>query len=492
MPILKPEGYRKDVPYFLKDRLFNNPSSPVVAYGIDKMSHIEYEHSVTAENFDEKLKSSKIEALKNLMHVQLNIQVQIVEGNKLAFVSGHEYASEKILDKDFMKKVANKIGASDLLVGIPFKGHLIAADSASTIRSKFPGVIIKYYENPQQDVISPHVFLLQDGEIVGIGGSQLKEEDGTTFSISEDSSTHNYMVNAKCSTIDELKDIVNTTYQQILLAAMKTKDFGGEINYHIDGDIQDTPELRSRCKSFKDQINSNEMAQTIVEAITKSGIKASFFLRGELLQNVDSDVIETMKENDSDLDQVEDKITTSPALTEPLSSSNNPSIPAIEELAMKEKSPPPPPPIAETPPSTPPPSSAVPPPSPSAAPPPPPPITNASPPKTDSEIAEEEDYSNLSIEELDAIFYRITSVPNARTHVPSLIRMTKLMDAYDNLGTDVPSQRKQQKKQQSNAQRKPAKRPENWGKSKSRSTSPPPSHRESSSTPQEKKWWKFW
>ena len=426
LPILKPEGYRDNVAFFLKENLFNNPSSPVIAYGIDKITHIEYNHSVDGDNFQAKLNEAREMALENIKKIHPTIQVQLVEGDKVAFVSGHEYASEKILDKEFVMKIAEKLGASDLMVGIPFKGQLIATDSSATIRAKFPAVIIKYFENPQQDVISPHVFLMRQGEIIGIGGNNLKEKEGTTFAISEDQHTHNFTVTVICSSIEELKTIVNTTYQQILLTIMKTSEFGGKITYNIDGELQDSSELRERCKSFKDQINTNEMAQTVIGAITKSGIETTFILRGEIVDSSDSPVIETKSE-----------------------AGPPPFIP--ENLASK----------------------------------------STNPTKTGSELAEEEDYTNYSIEELDVVFYKLLSVPNARTDVPSLIRMTKLMDAYENLGTTVPSERKKQ--------RKKAKRPENWGKTH-QSVTPPSidsvNPKNQSSMTQEKsqakKWWEFW
>ena len=65
------------------------------------------------------------------------------------------------------------------------------------------------------------------------------------------------------------------------------------------------------------------------------------------------------------------------------------------------------------------------------------------------------------------------------------------MDAYENLGTTVPSERKKQ--------RKKAKRPENWGKTH-QSVTPPSidsvNPKNQSSMTQEKsqakKWWEFW
>ena len=389
VPVLKPAGYRRDVPLFVKENLFDNPSSPVIAYGIDKGQTLEYTGVESDDELVIRIEEMKVAASEFLKEVHPKINIQEIEGSQLIMVSEHEYASEKILDKEFMIDLASKINAGDLLVGVPFKGQLIAVDSTAPIRTKFPHAVKQSFENPQQDVISPNVFLVREGEIVGMGGVDVSDASANNFSISENSTTHNYTSQIKCSTIEELKEMVNASYQQILLQAMKTKEFGGRIDFHVGGEIEDSPELRKRAVSFVEQISGNELAQTVIEVIAKNKLEARIYLRGVQIAPED--------ENHSPL----------------------------------------------------------------------------------------EDFSELSVEELDRIFYEITSVPNARTHVPSLQRMVYLMDAYEKLGTTVPSERK----------RKPgerAKRSESWGKNRSKENHKGVRKEVAREVKVQKKWWEFW
>ncbi|GLR18933.1 hypothetical protein [Portibacter lacus] len=387
MPILKPAGYRKDVPYFFKESLIENEGSPVIAFGNDKGSHIEYEGCETEDDFTDRFTPFKEEAMQNLKEVFPSVEIQELEGSKIAFITGHEYASEKILDVNYMKELGEKMGDQSLMVGIPFKGHLLATGSSSNVRAKFPVVIQNYFENPQQDAISPYVFLVESGQVIGMGGQNLPDEN-ESFVISENLKSSNFTVTVNCSTIDELKDIVNNTYQQILLSVMKNTTFGGEIRYEIKPTLPFSDELVNRCQSFVDQIKDNELAQTIVAAIAKNGINPVFVYDGRQI---------APQIGDETSEEIEDK----------------------EELTT-----------------------------------------------TDANASLEKDYSAMSVQQLDNVFYEIASVPNARLHVPSLEKMVVLMAEYEKRNIKVPSERP----------------------SSSRRASRPKSNPNTKSKP----WWKFW
>lgn len=358
MPVLKPAGYRKDVPLFIKESILDNPESPVVAYGHDKEDRIEYEYSQNEEEFRKHFEACKKEALKNLKSVNPNIEIQEVEGYKVAFVTGHEYASEKLLDTDFINELGNQLGDASLMVGVPFKGLLIAAGSSSSLRAKLPVVIQKYYDNPQQDVISPYVFLVENGLISAMGGHNVPNNNEAQYSFSENFDTHNFTVETECKSIEELKDVVNATYPRILLTVMKSGEFGGEILYDLKPNLPLDDALIKKCNSMVEQIKTNEMAQTIVKALAKNGINPIFKYDGKQIA------------------------------------------PAMNETLEKET-------------------------------------------KERTESKEDNPYKSLSIQELDQEFYKITSVPNARTHVPSLEKMVNLMAEYEKRGEEVPSERKQ-------------------------------------------------
>lgn len=346
MPILKPSGYRNDVDLFFKKTLFDSISSPVIAFGIDEGSRIAYEGANTKEEYDKKLPELFHQSLKNLKEVHPNVELQDAGGSIIAFVTGHEYASEKILDNEFMKELSIKLGVNSLMVGIPFKGHLIAIDSNSDIRLKFPAVIKKYYDNPQQDPISEHVFLVQDGSVVAMAGENINDEPNENFKITENGKSNNYKVEVSSKTIDELTETVNTSFQQIMTMVMNRKVFGGNISYHLDNSIPFSNQLTEKCNSYVEQIEKNEMAQTLTQALTKSGIKLNFFYAGKQISPEGRD----------------DKTSNSVKI----------------------------------------------------------------------------DYSTFSEKELNNEFYAIVSIPNARTNIDALTKMSELMKEYKKRGIELP------------------------------------------------------
>lgn len=361
MPILKPAGYKNNVPHLFKESLLNNQASLVVAYGLDKGSHIEYEGTEDEKDFQERFPLRKKEALENLKFISPNVEFQEIEGSKIAFVTGHEYASEKILDKEFMISLADQIGDNSLMVGVPFKGHMIAAGSSSGLRTKLPPVIQKYYDNPQQDIISPYTYLVENEEVIGMGGENLPDESNQNVSISEDFNTHDYTVNVSCSSIDELKEIVNSSYQRIMLMIMKNKEFGGNIYYKLTPPLDLTEELKSRCNSFVDQIKNNEMAQTIVKAIATNGINPSFHYNGAQIA------------------------------------------PELSKEKQQEK-------------------------------------------WSNDEKSAKSNYKGMSVAQLDKEYYAIVSVPNARTNVDALVKMTALMKEYEKRNIEMPDTRSSSQK----------------------------------------------
>ncbi len=282
LPILKPTGYRQEAPLFLKEKLFDSSSSPVVAFGIDEGNRIVYKSVSSQEDYQNKLIELKQQALENLKGINPEIQVEDAQGTKIAFVVGSEYASEKILDVEFMKSLGRSIGSDSLMVGIPFKGHLIAIDSNSEIRLRFAEIIQEYYNNPQQDPISDKVFLVNDGEIVAMAGENIEDEDGNDqFIITENAKTNNYKVELKCKSIEELTDNVNTSFQQIMAMIMQRKAFGGEVEYHIGTDMTLDNGLTDKCQSFVTQIEENEMVQTLIQALVNSNMRLTFFYKNK-------------------------------------------------------------------------------------------------------------------------------------------------------------------------------------------------------------------
>jgi hypothetical protein len=84
-------------------------------------------------------------------------------------------------------------------------------------------------------------------------------------------------------TIDELTEMVNGSFQQIMALVLSRKVFGGQINYYLTNSIPLNNELIEKCNSYVAQIQQNEMAQTLSKTLTGAGINLSFYYEGKLI-----------------------------------------------------------------------------------------------------------------------------------------------------------------------------------------------------------------
>lgn len=135
-----------------------------------------------------------------------------------------------------MKTVAQKVGCDNLMVGIPFKGNLIATDANSSIKFKFPAIIRKYFDNPQSDPISDKVFLVKDGEIIAMAGEEIKGEYNDKFIVSELNSGE-FTIELKSNNQKSLFADINEALDQTVSLLIARKQLKAQFNYIIPDDI---------------------------------------------------------------------------------------------------------------------------------------------------------------------------------------------------------------------------------------------------------------
>ncbi|WP_036154706.1 DUF1444 family protein [Maribacter forsetii] len=283
LPILKTADYRKDEKLQFKEFLFNDSIAPVVAYGKDRGNAMVYESASDESDLYNRFPGIKKEALANLKAIDVGYQITDAEGSKILFAEGNEYTSEKILDKDFMIKIAAELKCDTLMVGIPFKGVLMAIDSNSEMRLKLPVVVKQYFENPQQNPISDKVFLVQNGEVVAMGGEKLPENKSDENFVISENKAQNYGIELKSKKIEELVTDINTSFQQVMLMILQRKSFGGEITFKLSKAIVKDETLINKCNSIIEQIEKNEMLQTISQALASSKVQFKFLHDGILI-----------------------------------------------------------------------------------------------------------------------------------------------------------------------------------------------------------------
>ena len=316
LPILKTSDYRKDEKLQFKEFLFNDAIAPVVAYGKDSGNAMVYEGAANESDLYARFPAIKKEALANLKAIDVPYQITEAEGTNVLFAEGHEYASEKILDKAYMIKIAADLKCDTLMVGIPFKGVLMAIDSNSEMRLKLPVIVKQYFDNPQQDPISDKVFLVQNGEVVAMGGEKLPENESEDNFVISENKTQNYGIELKSKNIEELVTDINTSFKQVMLMILQRKSFGGEITFKLSSAIPLNDTLTDKCNSIIEQIEKNEMLQTISQALASSKVQFKFLHDGNLIapttapKTVQSDSIQKSIPVASKLEQETKKVIT--------------------------------------------------------------------------------------------------------------------------------------------------------------------------------------
>ncbi len=94
----------------------NDPSIPLVFLGHDQPNSFAY-LPVGSEKVDE----SFHEALRNLARVQVEVEQHEIAGLSVLVASRDFYASEKILDENFMKGLHQPLNAELLAAAVPTK-----------------------------------------------------------------------------------------------------------------------------------------------------------------------------------------------------------------------------------------------------------------------------------------------------------------------------------------------------------------------------------
>jgi hypothetical protein len=158
-----------------EDLLKADVDIPIIAYGND------FPHTFAMlfrDGTREKAMASlREQATANLAAV--DVEVEPIELSQLSFwaVQGSFFAAEKILDAPFLRTMHTLIRASLLVASIPEKGKLLLASGLQP--AALPGFMAItrgiFEKNEGGRHISPTVFLISDGQIVGVASAGSNE-----------------------------------------------------------------------------------------------------------------------------------------------------------------------------------------------------------------------------------------------------------------------------------------------------------------------------
>ena len=277
------------------DELFGSETSPIIMYGVDNGEYMEYSQS---KNEDED-KKTKEQAIRNLESIEVLIQVQEMQGFKIA-VAEHEYAAEKILDKTFMKKLASDLGSNSIVVGIPMKGFM-AAVAKGKGEANLYGAIVQQYQNAQTYPISNSLYYVIDGDIEMMGGNNqngaVKDENGILEVSGKNDKRGKVGFIAKVGNKDEdeLANQIQTGFQNIILHGMKdSENFNGKIDFHISPKSNPlTSSLEKRLIKIAKNISERGTVQ-ILGGLSGEEFKVRFFYGDDKLiaETIETDPVQ--------------------------------------------------------------------------------------------------------------------------------------------------------------------------------------------------------
>jgi len=247
LPVIKNFGWFKDDILVLKEQLLDFEQSPVIGIAEDLDNMIKYSEASSPENYDKELQERKSEALVNLKELEVAYEVQEVNNNKVIVASGQEFASEKILDHDFLKKMHQELGSDQIAIGIPFQGLFIAiSNNDKELINKFPAVVKKHYDNPQADKISDRVFLSINANIIAHAGVDIETQKATgeepcfvqTMTLTgATEKDFEYIIFIGHQNMDIMKAMMDKTYRELLAKSKEEEAITCLMKFMIVPDI---------------------------------------------------------------------------------------------------------------------------------------------------------------------------------------------------------------------------------------------------------------
>ena len=238
-------------------------------------------------------------ALTNLNDIKLKWDRLESDSSPVLIANNHRYASEKILDKAFLKAAAEQLAAEEILVGIPVQGTIFCcdasdADAVATVNDK----VVALYNDFSLKQITKLLFTIKDGIIVSkkeskettkkiellTGFPKNFEEKSTKINLFGSLYTMQVLVSA-----DNMDDLVSGMFisvHNILLKNRYDSNFNGMIAFQtVPGEPKKSRINANILQKYFDRIVENPTIKKLCSSV-KEPVKLTFIF-GEDYQTGD-------------------------------------------------------------------------------------------------------------------------------------------------------------------------------------------------------------
>jgi hypothetical protein len=187
LPCLKAsdwEGSETSVCYRLRLEV-ETPYLPWVAFGYDQPHTFALLSRAALAELNKSEQEVEREALLNLGQrsaswESVDVKLGFLKKLRMLACTDDFFAAERILDVGFMQQGQSRLKTKALAVGVPRRGVLMVTDAQQPVErlSLFVGAVSAQYHRAESAPITPGVFALVDGRIVGMlqGGEDIGKE----------------------------------------------------------------------------------------------------------------------------------------------------------------------------------------------------------------------------------------------------------------------------------------------------------------------------
>lgn len=234
-----------------------SPYLPWIAFGYDEPHTFAFLSRAQLADLQRSEPEVEREALRNLglrpaSWDSVDVKLGLFKKLKMLACTDDFFAAERILDAGFMRQAHSRLKAGALAVGVPRRGVLMATDAQQPVErlTLFVGAVSAQYHRAESAPITPAVFAVVEGKIVGMlqGGEDVgkeiveRESDNQSVFLQRLVVTDTAGLEAVHLLVGaegrkELAEAIQSAFADTLKQNLNRKEFGGEITLVVIADM---------------------------------------------------------------------------------------------------------------------------------------------------------------------------------------------------------------------------------------------------------------
>jgi hypothetical protein len=246
-----------------------SPYMPWLSFGYDHPTAFEFlragESAFDASRNLTIIERRAVENLRARPHqwTRSDFNLGIFRKLSLLICEGDFFSAEQMLDVEFMRQAQQALRTTMLAVGIPCRGNLMVmnGNSSNELLGRFSAVVAMQYRRAESAQITPMVFMMQDGVIVGVvsgneevgrlteeeeAQAQAEDDEISVSAVRAQKPEHDgftLFVLVVCPNVSKLDAVLRNAFLKSYQEVQGEAEFSGAIQLRVM-EPADSPEVR--------------------------------------------------------------------------------------------------------------------------------------------------------------------------------------------------------------------------------------------------------